>query len=117
MKLVLQLCSLEGYANGSIKCPNDPVKAKYWAHNDSCAQFIIVNNISSSEMVNTTQCSTTHKMWLSLEAVHEEKSHHTVVANIQILLRTSTNENTNISNHLMMLKTYWERINLISNDN
>ena len=116
MKLVLRLCGLEGYADGSIKCPDNPVKAKYWAYNDSCAQFIIVNNISSSEMVNTTQCSTTHKMWLSLEAVYEEKSHHTVVVNIRNLLRTSANENTNISDHLKMLKTYWERINLISND-
>ena len=116
MKLALRLCGLEGYADGSIKCPDDPVKAKYWAYNDSRAQFIIVNNISSSEMVNTTQCSTTHKMWLSLEAVHEEKSHHTIVMNIHNLLHTSADENTNISDHLTTLKTYWERINLISND-
>jgi hypothetical protein len=116
MKLALRLCGLEGYTNGSIKCPDDPLKARYWTFNDSRAQFIIVNNISSSEMVNISQCSTTHKMWLSLEAVHEEKSHHTAIMNIHNLLRTSVDENMNISDHLTTLKTYWERINLMSDD-
>ena len=60
------LCSLEGYADGSIQCPEDPLKARYWTFNNSWAQFIIVNNIPSSEMVNTTQCSTMLKMWLSV---------------------------------------------------
>ena len=76
MKLALCLCGLEGYADRTIQCPEDPLKARYWTFNDSRAQFIIVNNISSSEMVNTTQCLTTRKMWLSLEAIHEEKSSH-----------------------------------------
>ena len=112
MKLTLRLCGLEGYAEGVVKNPEDPVKAKYWMFNDCRTQFMIVNNITSPQMVNISQCATTQKMWTNLQAVHEEKSHYSTIANIRGLLHTSADENANLSDHLTTLKTYWERINL-----
>src|ERR1700677_4266721 len=92
MKLALWLCGLEGYAEGVVKSPEDPVKAKYWMFNDCRAQFMIVNNITSPQMVNISQCATTQKMWTNLQPVHEEKSHYSMIANIRGLLRTSADE-------------------------
>jgi hypothetical protein len=116
MKLTLCICGLEGYAEGVIKCPKVPLAAKHWDFDDSRAQFIIINNVTSSQMVHIGLCSTTQKMWLNLEAIHKAKSHHSAIANICNLLCVVADEDTNIGDHLMTLKTYWERVNLMTND-
>jgi hypothetical protein len=116
MKLALHICGLEGYAEGVIKHPEEPLAAKCWDFNDSRAQFIVINNVTSGQMVHIGLCSTTQKMWLNLEAIHEAKSHHSAIANICNLLHIVAKKDTNIGDHLMTLKTYWECVNLMSND-
>ncbi|KAF8260560.1 hypothetical protein EI94DRAFT_1706198 [Lactarius quietus] len=63
------------------------VTLRRWDFDDSRAQFITINNVTMTEMVHISTCTTAH---------HEE---------------------TNISEHLTILKKYWEWINLMSDDN
>lgn len=117
MKCVLCLCSVDGYAKGLIALPDvddDPDGVVNWKFNDNYAQTLIINNITSAEMVHVSQCETAKAMWDSLEAVHDSKGHQTIVSTIRNLFHTSADDNTNISEHLNKLKQYWERINLLN---
>ena len=92
------------------------MEARNWDWNDNYAQVIIMNNISQEETVHVGQCRTANLMWNSLEVVHESKGHQTIIAIICNLFHTVAKDNTNISEHLGRLKTYWERINLIGDN-
>ena len=117
MRRVLWLCEVEDYVDGQIPRPLDAMEARNWDWNDNYAQVIIMNNISQEEMVYVGRCGTANLMWNSLEAVHESKGHQTIIAIIRNLFHTVAKDNTNISEHLGRLKTYWERINLIGDNN
>ena len=93
------------------------MEARNWDWNDNYAQVIILNNISQEETVHVGWCRTANLMWNSLEVVHESKVHQTIIAIICNLFHTVAKDNTNISEHLGRLKTYWERINLIGDNN
>ena len=115
MKKVLRLCDVEIYAEGKIAPPDasDSIGAKNWDFNDNYAQVMIINNISSNEMVHVSQCLTAKAMRDNLEAVHESKGHQTIVLIIRNLFHTKADEDSNINDHLNQLKQYWERINQI----
>jgi hypothetical protein len=83
MKRILRLCGVERYAAGTVMRPIDPAGSKIWEYNDNYAQVVIVNNISSTEMVHISQCMNVHAMWQSLEAVHKAKGHQTMIAVIR----------------------------------
>ena len=100
MKRVLRLCSVESYAEGKIPQPSDAKSAEDWKFNDNYAQVIIMNNITSTEMVHVSQCMTAKAMWDSLEAVHESKGHQTIVSIIRNLFHTKADEESNIGEHL-----------------
>jgi hypothetical protein len=110
MKRGLSVSGFEGYADGSIKRPANPIEAGNWDHNDMFTQFILTNNVMSSEIVHIRQCKTTHAMWQSLEVIHESKDHQTIIAIIRNMLHIAAEDNTNLNEHLTMLKTYWDRI-------
>jgi hypothetical protein len=116
MKRGLYVSGFEGYAEGTIKRPTNQNDAANWDHNDMFAQFIITNNVSTSEIVHIGQCKTAHAMWLSLEAIHESKDHQTIVAIIRNMLHAAAENNTDISEHLTKLKTYWDRIMTFGDD-
>ncbi|KAF8265911.1 hypothetical protein EI94DRAFT_1702139 [Lactarius quietus] len=78
MKLAFCLCGVEGHTEGTIKCPDEPLAAKRWDFDDSRAQFITINNVTTTEMVHISTYTTAHY------------------------------EKTNISEHLTILKKYWE---------
>jgi hypothetical protein len=105
MKRTLRLCGVEGYARGSIEKPIEPISAENWEFNDNYAQVVIINNITSTEMVHTSQCITAKAMWDNLEAVHESKGHQTIVSIIRNLFHTKAEEDSNISDHLNQLMT------------
>jgi hypothetical protein len=111
MRRVLRLCGVEAYAEGTIETPGDTKSAKNWDFNDNYAQVMIINNISTTEMVHISQCVTAKAMWDSLEAVHETKGHQTIVSIIRNLFHTKADEDSDINEHLNQLKKYWERIN------
>jgi hypothetical protein len=116
MKRGLYVSGFKGYAKGTIKRPTNPTEAANWDHNDMFTQFIITNNVSSSEIVHIGQCKTAHAMWLSLEAIHESKDHQTIVAVIRNMLHAAAENNTDISEHLTKLKMYWDCIMTFGDD-
>ena len=110
---LLKLSGVEEYITGMIKEPMDKSSenAKNWSFNDNFAQVIIVNNISLAEMVHVGQCKTAKDIWDNLEAVHETKGHQIIVSIIRNLFHTKADDESNITEHLIQLKKYWERIN------
>ena len=116
MKRVLRLCGIEAYAAGKVDIPWDAKGADNWTFNDTYAQVIITNNISSTEMVHVSQCTTAQAIWESLEAVHESKGHQTIVSIIRNLFHTKAEEDSDINEHLNKLKQYWERINQMNEE-
>jgi hypothetical protein len=91
MKRVFRYCRVEEYITGTIYRPEedeDVVGTKNWDYNDNYAQMMIVNNITSSEMVHIGQCSNAKAMWDNLEAVHESQGHQTIVSVIRNLFHT-----------------------------
>ena len=62
MKRVLRLCGVEAYAEGSVVRPADTKGAENWEFNDNYAQVMIINNITSSEMMHVSQCMTAKTM-------------------------------------------------------
>ena len=110
IKRVLRLCGVETYAKGKIQCPADAAEAENWKYNDNYAQVMIINNITSTEMVHVGQCDTAKAMWDNLEVVHESKGHQTIVSIIRNLFHTKADEDSDINEHLNQLKQYRERI-------
>ena len=91
-----------------------PVGSDNWDYNDNLAQVVIMNNISSLEMVHVSQCVNVHAMWKSLEAVHKAKGHQTIIAVIRNLFHTIVD---NINEHLNRLLCYWEHVTFINDNN
>src|ERR1700761_2965689 len=116
MKRALRLCEVDGYAYGTIPRPDDVTQARNWDYNDNYAQFVLLNNVSSTEMVYVGQCETAFAIWQSLEAIYEATGHQTIIAVIRNLFHTVADESVNISDHLNVLKTNWERINQVCDD-
>ena len=116
MRRVLHLCGVEEYAKGRISCPNDIKNTANWEFNDNYAQAVILNTITSTEMVHVGQCRTAQAVWENLEAIHELKGHQTIVSIIQNLFHKKAKEGSNINEHLGKLMEYWERINQINEE-
>jgi hypothetical protein len=116
IRRVFRLCGIEGYVNGTIERPVFGDSTEAWDHNDNYAQLLIVQNLASSEIVHVGQNTTANTIWLSLEAIHESKGHQTIIAIIRNLFHTTADEETNVTEHLNQLKTYWERINAIGDE-
>ena len=62
MKRVLRLCGVEAYAEGTIDRPIGPMTENTvnWEFNDNYAQVMIINNISSTEIIHVGQCQITN---------------------------------------------------------
>ena len=116
MKPILGMCDIEGYVDGTIPCPANSFQAKNWMFNDYYAQCIIMNNLSSLDMIQVGDCKTTHMLWTNLEAIHESKGHLAIMAIVHNLFHTTTAEGANIGDHLTQLKVHQERIQGIGDD-
>ena len=119
LELMLQICGVLGYVHGTVPRPDpsqDPEGAGNWDFNDTYAKVLITNNVSATQMVHISRSPTARDCWSNLEAVHDAKSHQTTIGIIRNLYRASANEGDNIADHLNFLKRYWERINLIGDD-
>ena len=56
---IFELCGVKAYIEGTIPRPtNDTAQAKNWDFNDNYTKVLIQNNISSSQMIYTSQCKT-----------------------------------------------------------
>jgi hypothetical protein len=113
LTLMLQICGVQGYAEGKILHPDpaqDPEGASNWDFNDTYAKVLIANNVTTTQMMYISQSRTAHESWSNLEAIHDAKSHQTTIGIIRNLYRSTAEEDDNISDHLNKLKLYWERI-------
>lgn len=116
MKIILRYCRVDQYVNGNIPYPEDPEKRDIWKQKDGYAQVMISNNITSGQMIHLSQCETAYAMWNSLEAVYEARGTQTIIAIARNLYQTVADDSTNIVEHLNTCKQYWERINLIGDE-
>jgi hypothetical protein len=116
MNPIFNLCDIEGYIDGQIPCPANSTQAKNWHFNDNYSKLIIMNNITSLQMIHIGECKTAHLMWASLQAVHEARGHLTIMSIMHNLFHTIAGDNTNIIEHLTQMKVYWERLNVIGVD-
>ena len=58
LTLILQICGVQGFALGTIQCPDfsqDPEGATNWDFNDIYARVLIANNITTTQMVHISQ--------------------------------------------------------------
>src|ERR1700678_97351 len=114
---MLEICGVQGYLEGKILRPDpaqDPNGATNWDFNDTYAKVLIVNNVTTTQMMYIKQTQTSHKNWCNLEAIHDAKSHQTTIGIIRNLYCTTATEENNILDHLNQLKLYGERINLMA---
>jgi hypothetical protein len=111
-----QLCGVEGYVNGTIRCPDpaaDLEGVENWSCNDNFARVLISWNVTPPEQVHILGCDSAHEMWKNLENVHGSRSHGflTMLAQWRKFCCTDAKEGDNIVKHLDKLKQYRDRIN------
>ena len=120
MMSLLALCEVEPYVHGEILQPsqdNDPVGHDNWKKNDNYAKHLITQNVANEPLIHIQHGSSSHTAWRNLKAIYEDKSQETAVAVIQNLWHMIAKEDDNISENLMTLKKYWERLNLVDDGN
>ena len=82
LTLMLEICGVQGYVKGKIPRPDpaqDPDGATNWDFNDTYAKVLIVNNVTTTQMMYIKQTQTSHENWCNLEAIHDAKSHQTTI--------------------------------------
>jgi len=120
MVLLFKLFGIQEYVLGEVTYPDpkdDPESAANWTYNDTFAQLLITSNISVKERVHTNGCTSAHCMWLSLQSMHESKSHLILTTHLHTLMNTIAAEDNNITKHLTKLKLSWDQLSLFSDDN
>ena len=120
MMSLLALCEVEPYVRGEIEQPNkdvDPVGHANWQKNDNYARHLIIQNVGDIPVIHIQHGPTSHVAWTNLEAIYEDKSQETAVAIIRNLWHATAEEDDDITEHVMLLKRYWERLKLVDDDN
>jgi hypothetical protein len=106
------------YINGSTKRPFasiDPVGAANWETNDSWAQQVLIQNVTSSQMNHIGSKPTAFQMFAALVDTHKNKAYQTVTNLHNILYETKASENDNLLKHLDTLKFIRDRLNHFPN--
>ena len=119
MRRVFYNCDINEYVTGAIKRPNEAVDSEgalNWDKNDSWAQQIIINNVTSTQLNHVGSKSTAEEMFTALTVTHDNKAHQTV-NHIQCLLyETKLHDADDLLKHLDTLKSYCDCINRFPND-
>ena len=113
-------CEVESYVLREILQPSweeDPVGHDNWKKNDNYTKYLITQNVADEPLVHIQHHSSSHTAWRNLKTIYEDKSQETAVTIIQNLWHTTAKEDKDINEHLTNLKKYWERLNLIDNNN
>src|ERR1700678_1646267 len=120
MMSLLALCEVERYMRGESEQPDkevDPVGHVNWKKNDNYAKHLITQNVGDAPLIHIQQGDTSYMAWKNLEAIYEDKSQETAVAIIRNLWHSTAEEEDDINEHLIQLKKYWERLNLVDDEN
>ena len=96
--LLFKLFGVQEYVSGEVPyldLKDDQESAANWVYNDMFAQLLITSNISVRERVHTNGCVSSHRIWLSLQSMHESKSHLILTTHLHMLMNTVAVEDDN----------------------
>src|SRR5277367_2195845 len=99
MRRVFINCNVAGYVYDSVQKPNkdkNQVAANNWEKNDSWAQQVIMQNVTSSQMNHVGSKPTAASMYSALEDTHKNKAHLTANHLQTLLHETKAAETDNI---------------------
>jgi len=116
IRRIFSICGIDHYVYSKLERPDlaiDPEITTTWDINDMYAQIIITNNISKDQMVHVTRLDTVHKIWKSLEAIHETRDYQIAIAIQCTLFRQCASDGDDITEHLTQLKRKWEQLNVL----
>src|ERR1700683_3932271 len=120
MNHVFTNCNITGYIDGTIPpvAPEqDGIGARNWVKNDSWAQQVIMDNVSTPQMNHIRSKRTAHAMYEGLASTHEDMVFYTV-NNIENLLQTAkATDSDGLLKHLDALKGLRDRMNEFPNPN
>jgi hypothetical protein len=117
MLKIFQICGLEGYVKGTLRCPDpsgDPEGAENWSYNDAYTQFIISLNVTQSQKENTLMCNNAHEVWAKLEVANRSQASNTILAHQRKLFHTIAGERDDIIEHLVKLKKYRQQVHFVT---
>ena len=111
-------CDITGYISGDIKWlgnNSDPNAICNWDKNDTWAQQVIIQNVTSSQMNHVGLKKLAEAMYSTLMVTHKNKAHQ-MVNHIQCLLyETKLRDTEDLLKHLDTLKSYQDCINRFAN--
>ena len=116
ISLTFDVCCLQGYVNGTLKCPDpitDPIGADNWTYNDKYTQKVIRDRQSDGQKYHTSHCKTAKEMWTNLKAIHQSCGDQTENQLMRELTAMTANDGDDIIKHLAKLKQLWDRITLV----
>ena len=118
MNCVFTNCDITGYIDSTILqvAPDqDGIGARNWVKNDSWAQQVIMDNVSTTQMNHIRLKRTAHAMYEGLASTHEDMVFYTV-NNIENLLQTAkASDGDDSLKHLDTLKGLRNRMNEFPN--
>src|SRR5882762_1447787 len=118
MNCIFTNCDITGYIDGTILqvAPDqDGIGARNWVKNDSWAQQVIMDNISTIQMNHIRSKRTVHAMYEGLASTHEDIAFYTV-NNIENHLQTAkASDGDDLLKHLDTLKGLCNRMNEFPN--
>jgi hypothetical protein len=118
IRRVFTNCDVTGYVDRTVKRPNQDeysVGAHNWDKNDSWAQQVIIQNVTSSQMNHIGWKLTAEAMHSALSVTHENKAHLTVNHIQTLLYETKSGESDDVLKHLDTLISLRDRINKFPN--
>jgi hypothetical protein len=116
MTLLLQVCHVEDYVNGTLSRPNtvtDPQGAKNWSSNDEYAKHLILTNVSSAQLNHIDQEQNAHQVWSTLVSLHQPQGFLTILAYLRTLLHMTAAEDENIPDYINKMKSVVDQVNLV----
>src|SRR6202453_2620396 len=120
MNRVFTNCDITGYIDGTIPrvAPEqDGIGARNWDKNDSWAQQVIMDNVTSTQMNHIRSKRTAHAMYEGLVSTHEDMAFYTV-NDIENLLQTAkAADSDDLLKHLDTLKGLRDCMNEFPNPN
>src|SRR6267154_3276492 len=120
MNHVFTNCDITGYIDGTILQvvpEQDGIGARNWVKNDSWAQQVIMDNVSTTQMNHIRSKRTAHTMYEGLASTHEDVVFYTV-NNIENLLQTAkATDSDDLLKHLYTLKGLCDHMNEFPNSN
>jgi gag-polypeptide of LTR copia-type len=94
----------------------DPIGYSNWGYNNLNTCYLLSVNVDEDPLIYIECKPTSYNMWQSFLDVYETKSHQTIVVVIQNLFHSTTTDQDNILDHVITVKKYWKRINLMDDD-